>query len=150
MSTARPLASVTLPDGQTVRAVVLDRRQEVDGSYWYTLELVLISKVERFGQPRAEPQPVIWQAPYPVVQPIAGEDYSAVTVRIAPTAGQVWLVEERHSATGTVYVLHRPNCAQPTGRSDRVGLEDAAALLGHDDAVPCTVCRPDAGLRGLV
>ena len=46
-TTPGPLARVTLPGGQTLDCVVLGRSREMDGTWWYDLEIVLISKTEK-------------------------------------------------------------------------------------------------------
>jgi hypothetical protein len=73
---AGPLAKVQLPDGQTILAVVLGRTRQRDGTWWYDLEVTLLAKVDRPQAPsRAEPFPVRFRAPFPLVQPIEGQLY---------------------------------------------------------------------------
>lgn len=84
-----PVAVVRLPDGQAVLAVVRGRRQEIDGAWWYELEVPLYTRAERAdGGLRAEPEPVRFLAPAAkeVVLAVPGEDYSEVPTWRHPTA----------------------------------------------------------------
>ena len=80
-----PHVSVRLPDDQVLRAVLRERRQEADGSWWALVAITLIVRFQSAdGRLTAEPEPASFWAPMArgVVTPIEGEDYREVpTVR---------------------------------------------------------------------
>ncbi|KOT49918.1 hypothetical protein ADK43_34940 [Streptomyces rimosus subsp. rimosus] len=53
-----PLVKVTLPDGQTVRAVVIRRRRDRSGTWWYGCELTLPGRVDTARGPVQQPHVV--------------------------------------------------------------------------------------------
>jgi hypothetical protein len=77
-----PPATVRLPDGQSVQAMVLRRIRERDGSWWYLLNVSLWTRVETRSRARdrltGEPAPTQFLAPASVVTPLDGQDYAAV------------------------------------------------------------------------
>lgn len=77
-----PLASVLLPDGQSVHAMVMRRIKDRDGSWWYLLTVSLWARVETRNRSHdrltGEPAPIQFLAPAAVVTPIDGQDYTAV------------------------------------------------------------------------
>lgn len=65
------------------------RRQEADGSWWFVLEIPLITRAQTSdGRHRAEPEPVQFLAPgtTDVVIAVPGEDYSTVPTWRDPVA----------------------------------------------------------------
>lgn len=148
-TTPGPLARVTLPDGQTLDCTVTGRSQELDGTWWYDLEIVLLSKVEvRGAYPRAEPQPVQFRAPYPTVQPIPGQSY---TRRPSPEEekppAEVYAESLRH-LRGPRFRIHGPDCWASLNRILETLTPDAAqAMVRSKEAEICNVCRPDRSLQ---
>ena len=142
-TTPGPRARVTLPDGQTLDCVVLGRSREMDGTWWYDLEIVLVSKVEvRGAYPRAEPQPVQFRAPYPIVQPIEGQDYSQPTAAEQPPT--VLYAEPLRVHRGAHFRIHAPECWASMNRTLEIVTPEAAeAMVRAKEAEVCAVCRPD-------
>ncbi|MEU8349589.1 hypothetical protein, partial [Streptomyces sp. NPDC048845] len=107
---------MTLPDGQAIDAVVRARARDASGTWRYELEVALWLRGDAPGRaPRAEPYPVTVSAPYPLVQPVAGESYDEVP---GGPGRAVWRLQRRRLTDvggGPVWVLHRPDCW--TGRS---------------------------------
>jgi hypothetical protein len=80
-------ARVRLPDQQTLEAVIRERRQEADGSWWYLCSITLIVRFVRGdGRLTAEPEPCSFWAPAAggVVTAIEGQDYSTVPTHRDP------------------------------------------------------------------
>src|SRR5689334_17110672 len=72
-----PLATVRLPNGQSVRAVALQRIKDRDGSWRYLLTVSLWARVESRNRLHdwltGEPAPIRFLAPAAIVTPINGQ-----------------------------------------------------------------------------
>jgi hypothetical protein len=137
---------VSLPDDQVVEARAIRRARDHEGIWWYEVELTLYSRLEVTAtHSRAEPQPVQFWAPYPLVQPIEGERYDALEATTA--AERVWPVARRPLPQGVVHVVHRPGCYQAHGTPELVTADTARRLLREGRAQGCTVCRVERALR---
>lgn len=138
--TAGPRMRVRLPDGQEITVLLRGRRRELDGTWWYTVEVPLWTKTERRGQYSGEPGPVQFDAPAKQCSPIDGEDYSQVpTTRV--TSELEYLAERRQLTAGTQLVVHRRGCRAPTGPITPLHERQARAAL-DDGAQGCGACRP--------
>ncbi|MFE2911231.1 DUF6233 domain-containing protein [Kitasatospora indigofera] len=125
---SHPRARVTLPDGQQVNAQVLGRERAADGTWWYSLRLVL-----------PDGQPVDFRAPHPTVQPIEGEDYTALPGLAASSSA--WLLTELRRAGEPILLLHRADCwLTPAG--SRPVTDDEARELVAAGARLCDACLP--------
>ena len=137
-SSGHPVALVTLPSGQQVLAEVLERSRSWDGGWWYRLQLVLTRRDQQPGAPDRERWVrVEWEARYPAVEPVRGQDYSALPgVRTPP--GLI-VCTSRHGERQ----LHREGCwmlgSHPAG-AERIAYPDADALLARGDTRVCPAC----------
>ncbi|MEV6012001.1 DUF6233 domain-containing protein [Streptomyces sp. NPDC051976] len=142
-----PLVRVTLPDGQTVNAVMHLRVQEEDRTWWCVVELPLYDKVERARKYTAEPAPVVFDAPTTVCEPIPGQDYAGVPTerRWEPPR---WVIEQRGLTleTGPQLVVHRARCRAGGRRRTRVYWAQARTAVEQDGAEACGVCHPETTL----
>ncbi|MFE2912806.1 DUF6233 domain-containing protein [Kitasatospora indigofera] len=126
---SHPRARVTLPDGQQVNAQVLGRERAEDGTWWYSLRLVLPGG-----------QPVDFRAPHPTAQPIDGEDYTSLPGPAASSSA--WLLTELRRAGDPLVLLHRADCwlapagSQPVTDAEMHALVEAGARL-------CDACLPE-------
>lgn len=138
-----PLTRVALPDGQRIFAVARGRRQEMDGSWWYELEITLPMLADVRGRMRVLPSPARFWASASDCSPIAGQDYTAVpTERVGKSPA--WTLEHRFDeAEATRYLVHRGDCRAGHGDHRPADDEQARTALRQRDAVPCPVCRPD-------
>ncbi|MEU7592608.1 DUF6233 domain-containing protein [Streptomyces sp. NPDC039022] len=142
-----PLVEVALPDGQTVRAVVTPRRRDRSGTWWYDYELTLPGRVDTARGPIQQPYVVCGCAPYPIVKPIEGQDYTALDPP-PPEKRTRWRVDETREGRRLV---HRLDCAAGSEGGSLTTDADALRLLaqGPEVATTCAVCRPEAVLRTL-
>ncbi|MEU3459424.1 hypothetical protein ABZ721_05630 [Streptomyces sp. NPDC006733] len=119
-----PPAVVRLPDGQCVRAMVLRRIRDADGSWWYELSVTLWARVETrrrtVDRIAGEPAPIVFLAPAAAVTPIEGQDYRGVAT---------W----RHPAT-----LRRTRRSQPPHPGPASGPNRTAAPWDDDHPGPDT------------
>ncbi|MFF3565389.1 DUF6233 domain-containing protein [Streptomyces sp. NPDC002574] len=138
-----PLVRLTLPDAQTLFAVVRSRRQESDRTWAYQLEISLPSLADVRGVTVALPEPVTFWVPASSCTPIDGQDYGEVpTERAARTPA--WVIERRPAPLSAAeYVVHRGDCSSGTGQRLPVDGDDARTTLQQEDAAACAVCRPD-------
>ncbi|WP_310726226.1 DUF6233 domain-containing protein [Streptomyces sp. N2A] len=146
-----PQAEVTLPDGQHLRAKVLGRRRDRSGVWWYRLAIDLPEQVEDRRRGLAlSSRTITFSAPFPVVQPLPGEDYTSLTPP-PPEQRKRWrLSPPPHQDGWADAYLHRPDCAQAGSTGVLVSDEEAlAALAGPNVTAPCPVCRPDTVLKHL-
>ncbi|WUD70462.1 hypothetical protein OG937_01425 [Streptomyces sp. NBC_00510] len=51
-----PWVTVRLPDDQDLRAMMLERRQENDGPWWYQVVITLLEKNDVHGRVRSGPR----------------------------------------------------------------------------------------------
>lgn len=123
-----PRARVALPDGQTVDASVLARERAEDGTWWYSLRLVLPGG-----------QAVDFRASPPAVQPIDGEDYSALPGPAATSSA--WLLTEMRRAEEPVRLLHRADCWLAPAGSQPVTDDEARELVAAGARL-CDACLP--------
>lgn len=146
-----PLTKVTLPDGQRLYAVVVSRRCEHDGSWWYTLRIYLPSLTATRMEMVMEPAPVTFRAPSGMCEPVEGQSYGAVpTTRHGRPDGR-WRIElpwDRGDTgpDGPTRIVHRGDCRMVGAAAQPVNSLEAQIAL-HRDAAPCTVCRPDRALK---
>jgi len=142
-----PRVRVTLPDGQTVDAILHLRVQEEDRTWWCVVELPLYDKVELARKYSAQPAPVIFDAPTTACAPIDGEDYSEVPTerRWEPP---MWSIEQRGITLeeGPRLVVHRVGCRAGGRRRTRVYWAQARTALEQDGAEACGACHPRASL----
>ncbi|GAB7036077.1 DUF6233 domain-containing protein [Streptomyces sp. NPDC021749] len=144
-----PRAEVTLPDGQHLQAVVLRRRLDRSGTWWYDLAVELPDRVDdRRRGPSLGSRTVTFCAPFPLVQPIPGVSYASLDLP-PPEERKRWRLSPPTRAGWADACLHRPDCAQAGSTGGLVTDEEAlAALAGHDMVtLPCPVCRPDTVLQ---
>jgi hypothetical protein len=123
-----PRARVTLPDGQTVDALVLSRERAGDGVWWYSLQLTLPGGQE-----------VDFKASPPAVRPIEGEDYSTLPGPAA--SSDRWLLTEMRRAGEPVRLLHRADCWLAPAGSRPVTDDEYRALVAAG-ARACDACLP--------
>ncbi|OKI16648.1 DUF6233 domain-containing protein [Streptomyces sp. CB03911] len=126
---SHPRARVTLPDGQTVDALVLARERAEDGTWWYSLRLTLPG-----------PTKVDFKASPPTVQPIPGEDYSLLPGPAATSSA--WLLTELRRAGDPMLLLHRADCWLAPTDSRPVTDAEMRALV-EAGARQCDACLPD-------
>ncbi|MEU6332004.1 DUF6233 domain-containing protein [Streptomyces sp. NPDC047049] len=147
--TPPPLADVTLPDGQRVKAAVLGRRRDRSGVWWYDLAIELPDRVDdRRRGPSLGSRTITFCAPYPVARAIPGENYASLDLP-PPEQRKRWRLSPPPWGDGWADAyLHRPDCAQAESTGGLVNDQEAlAALAGPDVTVPCPVCRPDTVLK---
>lgn len=122
--------------------MVLSRTRDQHGTWWYDLEITLFARIDRPGAPaRAEPFTVRFTAPYPIVQPVAGQVYTGLPAH--REEHQRWPVTVAHSPDNPADLVHRSDCAQGRHARSRLTDDAAADLLRRREAVACPVCRPD-------
>lgn len=137
-----PLVRVSLPDGQTIMAVAVNRTRDRHGTWWYELEVTLLARVDRPPAPaRAEPFSVRFTPPYPVVQPVEGQNYDGLPATHEDRLR--WPLTTAYSTEGSVTVVHRSDCHEARHAHRRLTDDAAADLLRGRDAAGCPVCRPD-------
>ncbi|MEU7222315.1 DUF6233 domain-containing protein [Streptomyces chrestomyceticus] len=142
-----PQVEVTLPDGQTVRAVVVRRRRDRFKVWWYDCELTLPGRVDTPHGPIQQPIVVEFSAPYGVVRPIEGVDYSSLNPP-PPEERVRWRVDATRDGRRLV---HRLDCAAGSEGGGLVTDAEALRLLaqGPEVASTCAICRPETVLRTL-
>ncbi|WP_053698490.1 DUF6233 domain-containing protein [Streptomyces sp. NRRL F-5755] len=142
-----PLVEVTLPDGQTIRAVVTRRRRDRSGAWWYDYQLTLPGRVDTAHGPIQQPHVVELSAPHPIVQPIEGQDYTVLDPP-PPEQRMRWRVDVTRDGRRLV---HRLDCAAGSEGGSLATGADALRLLaqGPEVATTCAICRPEAVLRTL-
>lgn len=144
-----PLVRVRLHDGQELYAVVLRRRRETDGSWWYQLQIHLPMATDVRGRLHDEPSPVDFLASAARCTPVEGQSYDQVpTERRGVTPD--WKIEEPVYFTdqgGPARIVHRGTCRAARDMSAPATTEQARAALARPDAEPCRMCRPDGPLR---
>ncbi|MEU1621508.1 DUF6233 domain-containing protein [Streptomyces sp. NPDC005722] len=143
-----PWVTVRLPDGQDLRAMVLQRRLEHDGSWWYEVVITLLERGDVHGVMKAVPAPVSFWAPSAACTPLEGEDYSLVPTTRAGHAAR-WLVERRVQVPGPevpLLLVHRGDCGSLRGGREEVDPQRAWQALQRPDAAQCAVCRPERAL----
>ncbi|RSO49626.1 hypothetical protein DMH15_02840 [Streptomyces sp. WAC 06725] len=138
-----PLVEVTLPDGQTIRAVVTRRRRDHSGTWWYDYQLTLLGRVDTAHGPIQQPHVVELSAPHPIVRPIEGQDYTVLDPP-PPEKRTRWRVDVTRDG-------HRLDCVAGAEGGSLATDADALRLLaqGPEVATTCAICRPDAVLRTL-
>lgn len=144
-----PRAEVTLPDGQRLTAPVTRRRRDRSGTWWFDLQIELPDRVDdRRHGPTLASRTITICVPYPLVQPIPGENYSSLDAP-RPEERKRWRLSPPPPQDGRADAyLHRPDCAQAQSTGGMLTDQEAlAAVAGPDTTVPCPVCRPDAVLR---
>ncbi|HET6860822.1 MAG TPA: hypothetical protein VFH94_27455 [Streptomyces sp.] len=93
-----PPVRVRLPDGQDVRALLLAKVQNADGSWWFEVSLPLWSRlIDRDGRTTHTPADTVFLAPAALVTPVDGQDYRGTPVRRDPAAVRR---AARHRPTG--------------------------------------------------
>ncbi|MDJ0347090.1 DUF6233 domain-containing protein [Streptomyces sp. H10-C2] len=143
-----PLVRVRLHDGQELYAVVMGRRKERDGSWWYRLQIHLPSAIVQRGRPVDEPAAVDFRAPASRCEPIAGQAYDTLPTE-RDGVGPAWKVEKPvyfGSERGPARIVHRGDCRAVRDISRPASTQQARATLAQPDAAPCPVCRPDRPL----
>ncbi|MFD7667740.1 DUF6233 domain-containing protein [Streptomyces sp. NPDC059788] len=142
-----PLVEVALPDGQTIRAVVTRRRRDRSGTWWYDCELTLPGRVDTPRGPIQQPHVVAFSAPYGIVRPIEGQDYTVLDPP-PPEKRTRWRVDVTRDGRRLV---HRLDCAAGSEGGSLATDADALRLLaqGPEVATTCAICRPEAVLRTL-
>ncbi|WP_424892209.1 DUF6233 domain-containing protein [Streptomyces sp. XH2] len=143
-----PRALVCLADDQVLEARVTGRRY-FRGTWWYELVLTLPNRRDTPRGPVRDVLEVPFSAPYPDVQPIAGEDY---TVLDPPPVEERrrWRLSEAAPGSSHEVVVHRLDCVQ-AGMSQQLATDREALrmLADPEEAVTCAVCRPDIVLGRL-
>ncbi|MFF3277166.1 hypothetical protein ACFYWU_40550 [Streptomyces chrestomyceticus] len=138
---------MTLPDGQTVRAVVTRRRRDRSGTWWwYAYQLTLLGRVDTAHGPIPQPHVVDLSAPHPIVQPIGAQDDTALDP--PPQKRTRWRVDVTRDGRRLV---HRMDGAAGSEGGSLATDADALRRLaqGPEAAVMCAVRRPEAVLRAL-
>ena len=134
----RPVALVTLPDGQQILAEVLERSRSWDGGWWYRLRIVVTRCEQQPGAPDREwPLRIEFEARHPGVEPVSGQDYSEVPdVRQLP--GLITITSRRGER-----MVHREGCwlldSRPVG-AKRVTRPEADVLRADGRARLCPGC----------
>lgn len=145
-----PLLIVALPDGQRLYAVVLLRRQEGDGSWWYRVRTHVWSVRDVRGRRVGEPEPVEFDAPADACTPLEGQPYDTVPTEYAAGPRAPWRIEQRRmppGEQGLAVLVHRGDCASIRDASHAATTEQAREMLARPDGGACPVCRPDRPLR---
>jgi hypothetical protein len=146
MSTTGPLARVTLPDGQTLDAAVLQRYRDPYGTWWYRCELTLWTLRTAPREPgRLEPEPTTLWVDAGHIQPIPGQVYKLGR----PEPERTWIVTQKRSPTGFVRTVHGEQCWLPKGNEEHIDTAEAGRLLTTGAAQPCDKCAPQRILRRL-
>jgi hypothetical protein len=146
MSTAGPLARVTLPDGQTLDAAVLQRYRDPYGTWWYRVELTLWTLRTAPHEPgRIEPEPTTLWVDAAHIQPIPGQVYKLGR----PEPERTWIVTRKRSPAGFVQTVHGEQCWLPKGNEEHIDTAEAGHLLNTGAAQPCDKCAPQRILRTL-
>lgn len=145
-----PRASITLGDGQRLELPVTRCRPDRAGRWWYDLELVLPDRLDdRRRGPSLVPRVVTICVPYPVVQPIPGENYRSLHPP-PPEERQRWRLDHTSpEAPWAEFMVHRLDCARGLGDHLLTDLEALSQLAEPDPAIACPTCRPDLVLRQL-
>lgn len=132
--------------------MVLERRQEHDGSWWYQVVITLLEKNDVHGVMKAVPAPVSFWAPSATCSPIEGEDYVLVPTTRAGHIAR-WLVERRVQAPGQEgpqLLVHRGDCGSVRSSREEVDPHRAWEVLQQPDAAQCPVCRPERALIAVL
>ncbi|MFJ5221028.1 DUF6233 domain-containing protein [Streptomyces sp. NPDC088354] len=143
-----PWVTVRLPDGQDLRAMVLERRWEPKNFWWYRVSVTLLARDALHGVMRAVPSPVEFWAPAASCSPLEGEDYTQVPTTRARHVPR-WLVERRSQIPGEhgpLLLVHRGDCASIRGSREGATAQEAWQVLQRPDAGQCPVCRPEQAL----
>ncbi|GAA2687197.1 DUF6233 domain-containing protein [Streptomyces lunalinharesii] len=144
-----PIAEITLPDGQMLRAPVVRRRRDRSGIWWYDLLVELPdAEFDRRRGPQLVTRTVPISAPYPVVQPVAGQSYVSLDPP-PPEERQRWRVDDAPHWMRADLLIHRPDCAQTRSTQAITDTQAMEMLADPEIAVACEVCSPDAVLRHL-
>ncbi|WP_030814294.1 DUF6233 domain-containing protein [Streptomyces sp. NRRL S-337] len=150
LDVSAPLADVTLPDGQHLKAQVLRRRRDRSGTWWYDLRLEVPDRVDdRSRRPSLGVRTVEICVPHPYCRAIPGEDYSSLDLP-PPHERKRWRLSPAPPGDGWADAyLHRLDCASAESVGGTVTDQEALEALAGDDptTVACPVCRPDAVLR---
>lgn len=128
--------------------MVMERRQEHDGAWWYRVAATLIEKSDVHGVMKPVPSPVEFWAPAEACTPVEGEDYTQVRTTRAGHVAQ-WIVERRIQVPGQegpLLVVHRGDCGSIRGGREDATAEQAWHVLQRPDAGQCPVCRPERAL----
>ncbi|WP_367132877.1 MULTISPECIES: DUF6233 domain-containing protein [Streptomyces] len=144
-----PCATVILPDEQIVEVRVTRRRRDRHGVWWYDLVMEIPDRVDTPHGPVQRVRQVFFCAPYPLVQPLPGHDYSALNPP-PPGERKRWRVSESSPGRGPDLVVHRLDCAQGALSRQVITDHEALRLLADpEQAVTCSTCRPGAVLNEL-
>ncbi|MGW1666196.1 DUF6233 domain-containing protein [Streptomyces microflavus] len=163
MPTTTPLPAVTvaMPDGQTLRGRLHERRQVEDG-WLYRIGLILWQAPD---PDRPEPGEYTAWMPSTYVQPVPGEDYTAVpTTRLpqeippppayqGPAPATEWRIESERHPAGTPAearrtAVHRADCWVIQGQSTVVTDKgEARAAMARPGARGCALCGTDQDLK---
>ncbi|MGW2600018.1 DUF6233 domain-containing protein [Streptomyces klenkii] len=137
-----PRALVCLADDQILE-VRVTRRRHFRGVWWYDLVLTLPDRRDTPRGPVRDVTEVAFSAPYPDVQPIPGEDYT-ILAPPPPEERRRWRLSEAPPGSPHDVVVHRLHCAQG-GMSQQLATDREALrmLADPEEAVTCSVCRPD-------
>ncbi|MFJ4851638.1 hypothetical protein [Streptomyces sp. NPDC088733] len=111
--------SVRPPDGQELRAMVLERRWQQGRAWWYRVTVTLLARDDSHGVMRAVPSPVEFWASAASCSPLEGADYSHVPR---------WLVERRFQKPGEdgpLLLVHRGDCVSVRRSRQGVAAEEA-------------------------
>ncbi|MGW2841801.1 DUF6233 domain-containing protein [Streptomyces sp. NPDC001493] len=140
-----PLVQVTLPDGQTLYAVVKARRREADDTWWYDLQVHVPSQGHERGRLLVLPAAVDFRVPASLCGPVDGQPYDQVPTErygVAPT----WTVEAPvyfGPERGPARIVHRGDCHAVGDVSRPATTDQARTMLARSDAASCHTCRPD-------
>ncbi|MHA7956311.1 DUF6233 domain-containing protein [Streptomyces sp. L500] len=147
---AFPYATVSLPGDQGVVDVrVTRRRRDRSGIWWYDLVLEVPDRLDTPRGPVAQTREITFSAPYPVVQPLPDQDYRVLDPP-PPEERKRWRVEESILSRGPDLVIHRADCAAGAHSQQLVTDREALRLLADpEEAVTCSICRPEAVLARL-
>lgn len=135
---------VWLPGGQELCVVMIGRRRDPDGTWWCDVALAVWSRVDLpTGQAGVEPFAVTFPMPMDRVEPVPGQDYSAVPsvdLTVRRPWSIVWTVPP--PIDGPRGTLHRVDCHQ--ARAGEPLTDDEARIdIGDGGLALCTVCRPN-------
>lgn len=145
---AGPWAMVTLPRGQQLRVIVTGRRRTPDG-WWYEVEALLWMRAQQPGGGWAPEQaPVRFDVPADRLEPITGQDYTAVHT-VDERLPRPWkvVIYSPLPDDGPAGMLHRKDCRQAQGGlplTDEEAVDTVrGSLYGPENRImPCEHCRP--------
>lgn len=155
-----PHVQVTMPDGQTHRGTLYERRQVEDG-WVYLIGIVLWQAIDQ-----DHPEPGEYRAWMPAdhASPLPGTDYGPVpttylppvdlppppATTTLPTPATAWrVIQERHAYDSTTRrtTVHRADCWSISGGQELHTLAEAREAMNQPHARGCILCGTDMSLR---